>query len=145
MRDLPEPLTFPMFRRLAATTALTTTALALGVPIGVSVIAREPLTLSELAAVSAWSGLGGALLALFCAGLVVSLVFGFKLAAVLSWFILRTWASFGAAILGRLRGQSPTHGLRRHGRLGSAIVRVWCSKPSWHGERRTRCQTWFRF
>ena len=35
--------------------------------------------------------------------------------------------------------------VRRHGRLGSAIVRVWCSKPSWHGERRTRCQTSFRF
>jgi hypothetical protein len=34
--------------------------------------------------------------------------------------------------------------VRRYGQLGSAIVCVWCSKPSWHGERRTRCQTWFR-
>jgi hypothetical protein len=46
----------------------------------------------------------------------------------------------------RDRPQAPViAGVRRHGRLGSAIVRVWCSKPSWHGERRTRCQTWFRF
>ena len=28
-----------------------------------------------------------------------------------------------------------------HGQLGSAK----CSKPSWHGERRPRCQTSFRF
>lgn len=26
----------------------------------------------------------------------------------------------------------------------SAIVPGWCSRPSWHGERRTRCQTSFR-
>jgi hypothetical protein len=25
------------------------------------------------------------------------------------------------------------------------IVRVWCSRSSCHGERRTRCQTWFLF
>ena len=97
---LPLPFTAALMRRVSVFGVVLGMVLAFLVP-SILYFAATDVMFSVLAGWSVLALVGGFFFAIFCAGLILALVFGFRIGAAVFWFTISVFGGFGAAVLGR--------------------------------------------